>query len=346
MILNKKTTKLCLVLSLLLPFSVLASISTFPKIPPSKKFNLTAEVVVSSKCSIFQKYCKGKKEWKDGRVYVGEFRFGKMHGIGKLTWPDGEKYQGSFINGAPHGYGKHTYADGSKFEGEWYEGLREGEGAYRFSCGHEYVGEFSEDKMDGEGTILFINGESYSGEWEAGLAHGQGTFKRLDGSMFIGNSKSGQRNGKGMIAWTSGDTLRGNWNQGKLDGPSVFTFKNGDQFKTAWELGKMQEAASYVFSDGEEVTGDMLELEEYINDLIDQDQINNFSNNLCLGHYSIAMEHMSINNLKEADEHLKLAQNIAPFGSDRDQMVAMQMDAVQKKIKAGGWAKVEGETDQ
>lgn len=340
MIFNNKNTKLCLVLSLLLPMSMLAGVSTFPKIPPSKKIDNTTKVVEENKCSILQKYCKGKKEWKDGRIYVGEFRFGRMHGIGKLTWPDGEEYHGAFYQGLPHGYGKHTYVDGSKFEGEWYEGLREGEGAYRFSCGHEYVGGFADDQMDGEGTILFINGESYSGEWEEGLAHGEGIFKRLDGSVFIGNSTKGQRDGKGLVAWATGDTLQGTWNNGKLDGPSIFTFHNGDQFKTNWTQGKMSTTASYLFEDGEEVTGDMKELEDYINDLIDQDQINNFSNNLCLGHYSIAMEHINSNNLAAADEHLKLAQNIAPFGSDRDQMVAMQMDIVQKRIKEGGWAKV------
>jgi len=36
----------------------------------------------------------GTMKWGDGRQYVGEFRDGKMHGLGKMTYPDGKIEEG------------------------------------------------------------------------------------------------------------------------------------------------------------------------------------------------------------------------------------------------------------
>ena len=42
---------------------------------------------------------KGKFEWPDGRIYVGEYLEDKKHGYGEFLWPGGEKkYEGFWEN--------------------------------------------------------------------------------------------------------------------------------------------------------------------------------------------------------------------------------------------------------
>jgi len=41
---------------------------------------------------------KGRYEWNDGRIYVGQWKDNNMHGYGTYTWPDGRKYEGFVEN--------------------------------------------------------------------------------------------------------------------------------------------------------------------------------------------------------------------------------------------------------
>jgi hypothetical protein len=42
---------------------------------------------------------KGKFEWKDGRVYIGDYRYGKKDGSGTFYWPNGSYYAGEWRDG-------------------------------------------------------------------------------------------------------------------------------------------------------------------------------------------------------------------------------------------------------
>lgn len=35
---------------------------------------------------------KGIFKWRDGRIYEGDWKNGKMHGYGIYIWPDGNQY--------------------------------------------------------------------------------------------------------------------------------------------------------------------------------------------------------------------------------------------------------------
>ena len=47
-------------------------------------------------------------EYKDGGVYIGNYKDDRRHGQGTFTWKDGTKYIGQWTNGKMNGIG--TYA--------------------------------------------------------------------------------------------------------------------------------------------------------------------------------------------------------------------------------------------
>ena len=55
------------------------------------------------------------------KSYQGEWKDGKMHGIGTFKWRDDSEYEGSYVNGQKEGYGKYLWPDGSTYEGNWVE---------------------------------------------------------------------------------------------------------------------------------------------------------------------------------------------------------------------------------
>ena len=58
-------------------------------------------------------------EYKNGSVYVGKVKDGKMNGRGTYTFSNGSKYEGEYKDGKSDGRGEYTHSDGSKYEGEW-----------------------------------------------------------------------------------------------------------------------------------------------------------------------------------------------------------------------------------
>ena len=49
---------------------------------------------------------KGRYQYKDGQVYMGDWRHGKMNGFGKLFYADKRlRYEGEFKDGMFHGNG-------------------------------------------------------------------------------------------------------------------------------------------------------------------------------------------------------------------------------------------------
>jgi len=263
--------------------------------------------VVFSDCPILKKRCSGKKQWADGTVYKGEFRFGHPHGKGVITYADGGSYEGEFEKGYPHGHGVCIYNDGSRYEGDWYAGFKDGEGIYKFPSGHEYVGEFANDNIDGKGAILFTTGEAYNGDWKDGLADGSGIFIRNDGSKYIGKSKSGKRHTEGMIVWESGDTLKGNWYDGKLVEEATYIFSDGSSMLSYWEDGELIDGdITYITSNGQELWGNVKSLIKDINQL-NTSLLEPTENNFQLAFYGFAMEYNASGNMEEAEKNLEIA---------------------------------------
>ena len=68
---------------------------------------------------------KGKFEWPDGRIYVGEYLEDKKHGYGEFLWPGGEKkYEGFWENDQPHGRGILIERGGEKKTGNFFKILK------------------------------------------------------------------------------------------------------------------------------------------------------------------------------------------------------------------------------
>jgi len=87
----------------------------------------------------------GRKLFKNGDVYEGELRNGKMEGEGKYMYHDGAVYEGFLKDGKRHGSGVYTRANGDKF-----------------------VGHFINNKRHGMGTRI-VNGQEVRGEWNHGV---------------------------------------------------------------------------------------------------------------------------------------------------------------------------------
>merc|ERR1712232_503307 len=79
-------------------------------------------------CQDYQ-HGKGLQNWSDGRVYDGEFAYGKLSGFGRMTWDTGSglmRYEGE---DQKHGEGRFVWPDGCAYEGQWVAGKRHGRGA-------------------------------------------------------------------------------------------------------------------------------------------------------------------------------------------------------------------------
>jgi hypothetical protein len=68
-------------------------------------------------------------DWQTA-VYEGEYKAGKMNGLGVLSYPNGDRYEGGFVDDQPQGKGKHEWTRGDSYEGEWKSGKPDGEGVY------------------------------------------------------------------------------------------------------------------------------------------------------------------------------------------------------------------------
>ena len=62
---------------------------------------------------------RGRYEWKDGKVYEGQWSHNLMHGFGILIFPDGNRYEGEFVKDRREGRGKYFWKDGRVYDGEW-----------------------------------------------------------------------------------------------------------------------------------------------------------------------------------------------------------------------------------
>jgi hypothetical protein len=93
--------------------------------------------------------------WDDGAIYEGDWKNGKLHGIGITIMYDENgmlfgTYDGEFKNGVQDGWGTETiYSD---------EGYLYG----------THVGYFKDDQANGWGIFIWRDGTIEKGEWKEG----------------------------------------------------------------------------------------------------------------------------------------------------------------------------------
>ena len=110
---------------------------------------------------------KGKIIWKDGSWYDGEFEDGKINGFGVYDWGNKRKYIGNWKNGKMDGIGKLIYSDGTYYEGDFIDGKKNGQGKYVWEKNKYYVGQWKDDKPNGKG-IYYKYGKETKGFWSDG----------------------------------------------------------------------------------------------------------------------------------------------------------------------------------
>lgn len=115
----------------------------------------------------------GHLEWADGRIFTGQFDMNVINGIGRLVVPNVSCYEGKFINGKYHGCGimKLQYLNGT-IEGCFKNGLEHGH-CTLIDDHKTYYGEYQNGVRNGYGVLDDSNtGEKYMGMF-------QGTYNIL-----------------------------------------------------------------------------------------------------------------------------------------------------------------------
>ncbi|KAJ8319767.1 hypothetical protein KUTeg_001354 [Tegillarca granosa] len=202
---------------------------------PEEKFTVLAQSPATK--------VNGEMKWKDGRSYVGNFKLGFQHGYGKLMIPqdDGSErvQQGNWKDGRLHGLGKVKYSNGDVYEGYFKEGERHGhgvysQGKYTSNTASVYIGEWLSDKrngygvlddiLKGEGLIVTLDGMYFEGNFTHDKLTGFGLMLTDDNSSYEGEfSGITQLQGKGLLTMPTGDQIEGmfngSWNEGlKING--------------------------------------------------------------------------------------------------------------------------------
>ena len=132
-------------------------------------------------------------------MYQGEFYANAMHGRGKLTEKDGAVYSGQFKQGKLHdARSRIVYANGDTYEGDVEEGVLCGEGVLCFTNGDRYEGEFKNNSRWGSGVMHFATGDQYEGRWNDAQMHGHGIMTYEGNASYEGSFKNNLKHGRGM----------------------------------------------------------------------------------------------------------------------------------------------------
>ena len=179
---------------------------------------------------------QGRKAWKSGMVYEGDWVHGTPNGKGILTWPSGARYEGDFDqNGDRTGQGSMTYSEGDTYQGGFLRGDRHGHGTYRGKSGYTYEGDYVQGKKSGHGKEYLpdVDGH-FEGEFADGKRNGHGTMSWGDknehpGTSYEGQWEDGWRTGQGTYRYADGHTESGRWERNNLVEPDEQTQQMWDR---------------------------------------------------------------------------------------------------------------------
>lgn len=171
---------------------------------------------------------KGTKIFANGDKYEGDFKKGKLDGIGILTSTKqntngdiifSKIYEGDWKNNKKEGRGKLVIQKGQKikkYSGEFKNGKLNGQGSFETDSA-TYQGRFINNKLEGQGIYTNKNGEKYLGEFLNQKFDGKGTYTFKDGSIYIGDFKAGKFHGKGRLFNNKHKLIKsGKWEKGEF----------------------------------------------------------------------------------------------------------------------------------
>ena len=175
----------------------------------------------------------GKKYFKDGRIFEGNFVNGKRERFGKITFPNKKTffYIGQYKNDIRNGKGKEFYENGNiSYEGDFVNDKREGYGKEYFENGKlKYEGYFVNDKYEGNGKYYWEDGKYlYDGRWSNDKRNGQGKLIDKNGNVvYEGNFTDDKYEGYGKYIWEDGNYYIGEWYNNKRHGNGIEYSKDG-----------------------------------------------------------------------------------------------------------------------
>ncbi|XP_018516602.1 alsin isoform X1 [Lates calcarifer] len=196
---------------------------------------------------------RGVLKWPDGRIYTGEFKNGLEDGFGEFVAPNktlnkNDHYQGQWKDGKMHGLGTYRYASGEVYDGSFQDGMRHGHGMLRSgklntSSPSVFIGQWLQDKKTGYGVFDDITkGEKYMGMWQDHLRQGTGVVVTQFGLYYEGAFKDNKMMGTGILLSEDDTTYEGEFSDDwTLNGKGVLTMANGDylegSFGGEWGTG-------------------------------------------------------------------------------------------------------------
>eukprot|EP00758_Cryptobia_borreli_P016979 Tbor_TRINITY_DN6152_c3_g2::TRINITY_DN6152_c3_g2_i2::g.21460::m.21460 len=198
---------------------------------------------------------RGRYQYNNGDIFIGEFDKDAMHGKGIYRWADGDVYEGEYVDHVQHGYGVLRNSEGV-YSGEWRDDKKNRLGTMEYAVGTKYIGEWVDDKRQGQGRFEGIdwyyeggwvqetrvgkgclktaNGDVYDGEFKHDVMHGEGTYRWADGATFTGEFTNGLKHGKGCERRPNGDWRAGTWTNNNPDpGQVLHTAKKNDEIPIA-----------------------------------------------------------------------------------------------------------------
>ncbi|CAG9325412.1 unnamed protein product [Blepharisma stoltei] len=168
-----------------------------------------------------------EEHYKDGSVYIGEWRDEKRDGRGKLVLSNGDTHDGEFKLDKRHGIGLSTWASGDIYIGNYHEDDIHGIGEYKWAGGNTYLGEWKNFQFHGIGRMKYRDGKEYLGMYINGIKAGLGIMTYKDGSRYEGKFNQDKPHGSGLLYEANGKITKGVWDNGNIVEPFQFdTFSN------------------------------------------------------------------------------------------------------------------------
>lgn len=215
----------------------------------------------------------GKKYFKDGSTFEGNFDKGLYHNEGTLTYSPNTagnvlKYTGQFREGQRTGKGSVDLKNGDNYLGDWKNGKFYGFGTYTYSEKNpvkvRFEGYFRRGFEDGAGTEFYKEGYHIKAKWDEGKIVGIGEIiwdkEHPTEIKYVGEIHRGTKHGVGKQYYKNGDVFDGDWLFGKEEGLGTIYFDTNHpwlvKFVGTFKNGLSNGLATYHCKNGTIFEGD------------------------------------------------------------------------------------------